>query len=252
MVCLLTQTVFSQLDVRNTLNGRVFSDSISVEGISVFNKSSKRGAVTSPDGYFTLFAKPTDTLVFSSVQIKPTEIIIKDTDFRYKLFLVYLELSVNELEEITIRPKRFTGVLAKDSKGIPVVNVYQEFDSENISKLQFEADALTSSRNPAMLSDGTIPLGVDFVEVFKLIAPDIFKKKNKDREVFNKRQKFNDMVKSSYNDYFFTKILNLKLEDVDRFLLFCEDDPVLKPIVKDKNEFLLTEFLIQKRKTFTE
>jgi|694.fasta_scaffold00529_48 hypothetical protein len=243
-------TVFAQLDARKPLNGRVVSDSVSVEGITIYNKSFKRGAVSSPEGFFTLFAKPKDTLVFSSVQIKPTEIILTENDFKYKLYLIYLEVEVNELDEIIIRPKRYTGNLAKDAKGMPILNVYESFDSENINKMQFEADALSLPKNPAMLSNGTIPQGADFVEIFKLIAPDIFKKKKKESSAIENRKQFKDLVKSTYSAYFFADILKLKPDDIDRFIIFCEDDPKLKPILKESNEFLLTEFLIQKRKTF--
>lgn len=228
------------------------SDSLAIDGITVFNKTFNRGAVSSLEGYFNLFAKSTDTLVFSSVQIKPTEIVLKDGDLKSPLFLVYLHTEINELDELVISPRRFTGNLAKDSKNINTIDITSDFNLDKINKMQFEHDELSLPKNPAMLSDGTIPMGADFVEIFKLIAPDIFKKKEKDISNLEKRQKFKAFVLSSYTDFFYTDVLKLKLEDVGRFISFCEDDSRVKPIVKDKNEFLLTEFLIEKRKTFEE
>ena len=101
-----------------------------------------------------------------------------------------------------------------------------------------------------MLNNGINTLEPDFVDFLKIIAPDIFKKKAKKTSAIQYRKQFKDLVKSTYNDYFFSDILKLKPDDIDRFIIFCEDDPKLKPILKESNEFLLTEFLIQKRKTF--
>jgi hypothetical protein len=60
-------------------------------------------------------------------------------------------------------------------------------------------------------------------------------------------------AKSTYIKCIKTKLpTKLKLENIDRFLIYCEEDPKLISILKDKNEFLLTELLIEKRKGFSE
>lgn len=252
LIIISSQLVFSQLESRKTLRGKIIADSINVDGITVYNKSFQRGVITSSEGYFNIFAKTKDTLVISSVQIKPVEIILNESDLKTALLFIYLDIEINELDEVIIKPKRFTGNLFKDSNTINTVSVDLGLDTDKISKQLFEKDANSSAENSAVYSDQTIPLGANFIEIFKLIAPDIFKKKEKKLTSIEKNQKLTEFVKSSYTEYFYKNILNIKTENLDRFLMYCEDDPKLYPILKDKNEFLLTEFLIEKRKTFVE
>lgn len=249
---LLSQVNFAQLESRKTLRGKIIADSLNVNGMTVYNKTTNRGVVTSVDGYFNIFAKTKDTLVVSSVQVKPVQFILNESDLKTSLLFIYLEAEINELDELVIKPKRFTGNLFKDSKTINTVSTDLKLNSEAISKMLFEKDALSSAENKATYSDGTIPLGANFVEIFKLIAPDIFKKKEKKPTPIERYEKLNAFVKSRYTEYFYTEILKLKLENIDRFLIYCEEDPKLISILKDKNEFLLTELLIEKRKGFSE
>ena len=52
LLIIFSQTVFSQGMERKVLRGRIVADSIEVEKLTVFNISSKIGAITDVDGQF--------------------------------------------------------------------------------------------------------------------------------------------------------------------------------------------------------
>ena len=49
--------------------GKIIADSVAVEGINVLNSTNQKGTVSDRDGFFSLFAKEGDILVFSAVNL---------------------------------------------------------------------------------------------------------------------------------------------------------------------------------------
>ncbi|RZJ30230.1 MAG: hypothetical protein EOO48_05495 [Flavobacterium sp.] len=94
--------VWSQEDTRKELKGKVTSSISGLEGIYVVNTSTEAYTSTTAGGYFTIMAKPGDSLMFSSVQIKGKQVELTADDFTAELFFVKLEPLVHELDEVII------------------------------------------------------------------------------------------------------------------------------------------------------
>ena len=115
--------VFSQFVPRQILRGKIVSDSIAVERVTVYNSSSNVSAVTDDFGKFTIYARAKDTLVFSSVALDSKRLILEETDFTFEVLKIKLEVSINVLDEVIISPIKLTGNLASDSKKIKTIDV---------------------------------------------------------------------------------------------------------------------------------
>ena len=67
IIVLLTQIGFSQHIERKVLKGRIVADSIEVKNMTVFNITSNIGAVTNPDGKFSIKARAMDTVYIQGI-----------------------------------------------------------------------------------------------------------------------------------------------------------------------------------------
>ncbi len=83
------------------ISGLVRADG-SVEGIHVINKTSYRYTTTNDQGEFTIEAKPSDSLYFSSIQYTPKFVVVTSTMIQQRYVNVILEDNITALDEVTI------------------------------------------------------------------------------------------------------------------------------------------------------
>lgn len=93
---------FAQEEERKPLKGKIKSQADELEGIYVINKNSEASVTTQPGGYFTIMAKPKDTLIFSAIQVKDKRVVVEKENIGEDLFFVELEPMVNMLNEVVI------------------------------------------------------------------------------------------------------------------------------------------------------
>lgn len=107
------------------ISGKVESKT-DVENIHVINKTSKVFTITDKLGSFNITGKLQDTIVFSSIQHQPKEIVISKDIMFSKAIFVTLEEQINELDEVLVG-KILSGDLLYDIKntdGKPPINFY--------------------------------------------------------------------------------------------------------------------------------
>lgn len=97
---------FSQKCENVLFSGRV-SDTLRPQNfynLMVINKSSGRGVFGQPDGSFSVYARPDDTIALS-VRDYPiiTVVVTPDTNCQHKE-VYYLEPKIQEIEEVVVRP----------------------------------------------------------------------------------------------------------------------------------------------------
>ena len=90
-----------------------------IEGIHVLNNNSRNSSITDAFGNFSIRAKATDTIVFSSVNYFPKKIEVTETIIESGIMIVTLEKLVNQLDEVFLGT-RLTGDLEMDIKNMKV------------------------------------------------------------------------------------------------------------------------------------
>jgi len=229
---LFCQFCLGQTLVRKPLRGRVINDSVKVESGSVFNINSKTRAFISSQGLFDIMAKPNDTLLFLSFGLKSKKIVLTDRDFTVLLLTVKLNTHITPLEEVVV-----TKTVIKPNLG----NIQRIIDTEYFEDKQSSLD------NPLMPSK--IKYGMDIDRIGKMIWKSFFKENpNKEKDV--DYGDFSDIVPKRIHPFFFTNTLKLKEDEIGLFLIYCENDPKSKALLKPESEFELIEFLINKNEEF--
>jgi hypothetical protein len=228
---LFHSVIFGQSD----LHGVVRSNGNGVANVEVVNVTKKITKKTNEKGVFSIAATTGDEIVFVLKDYYEKKIKVSRENLNSNVAFE-LEKKVIELQELEIE---------KNQK----INVDMSYESLKKAKLENEQ----SKAKVIGVYTGEIEYGIDFVEignkVIKFLDRQLAPKLEK--EVQGKGESFKNYVKREFsNDFFITK-LNLKENEIDPFIAFCENDLKAKHVT-DKNGVLdVLEFLIEKRKQFS-
>ena len=250
LLLLLPVVTIAQKLPRQILHGKVIADSLKVENLSVLNINSNIGAVTDKSGEFTIYARPTDTLFFSSITFRSMSLVLKEVDFFQKPLIIRLDVNVTMLDEVVINPNTFTGQLASDSKNIKTSLVTSGIDSYKM--IETDVPRVSTNQNAALTSNvtGSALTGVNFTSIYNMIFK---KRKKKDAgEVYgiNGGKTFVENAKEKFTHHFFTQVLKIPHEEIGAFLVFCDGGKDTVWMLDPKNEFFLTDYLVTKSKEY--
>jgi hypothetical protein len=235
LLFLFYQICAGQILTRISLRGQVVNDSIKIDNGIVFNINAKTGSVISPKGYFTILAKVSDTLVFSSLAFKTKKIVLSSNEFSSPFLSVKLEIFAKQLVEVVVYAKKAIHPIEGNSQSI-------------VDKKYFD-DEKSSPKNRAMPPNSTIENGMDFVRMYKDILK-ILKINNPERTDFITPVSFTEVAMKSISYTFFTNTLNIKEDEIGLFLIYCENDSKSKAFLKPESLIDLIDFLVTKNKEF--
>lgn len=231
-LCLFCQFCFGQILTRKPLHGMVVNDSVNVESGYVLNVNSNTRTFIKSQGFFDIMAKTKDTLLISSLGLKSKKIVLTEKDFAVSLLVLKLNTFINPLKEVVV-----TKTVIKPNLG----NIQRIIDTEYFDDKQSSPD------NPLMPSK--IKYGMDIDRIGKMIWKSFFKE-NSDKEKAVDYGDFTEIVPKRIHQFFFTNTLKLKEDEIGLFLIYCENDPKSKALLKPEAEFELIEFLINKNEEF--
>ncbi len=92
-------------------------EEVSIEGLHIFNKSTKLGTVSSNKGFFSIQVRVNDSLYITGLQIIPIYIRVYKKHIN-TLSKINITNNINELSEVFINNK-LSGFLNTDSKNVP-------------------------------------------------------------------------------------------------------------------------------------
>ncbi|MEO8234358.1 MAG: hypothetical protein ABI549_02995 [Flavobacterium sp.] len=223
---LLFQSSFSQV----LLRGKVISDASSLDGIHVINLTNKKMTMTEKGGFFSILAKATDTLMFSGMQVKGMQFLLKQSDFTENLFFMRLKQQVRMLDEVYI--KNYSEINAVSLGIIPKgTKTYTPAQRRLRTAEQFKWYSPLLIPAGGMSVDGLINQISGRTAMLK-----------KELEVENK-ERLQVKIDNLYDEAFFTETLKIPSEYVKGFQIYVIDDPRLIASIKSKNK-TMTAFLL--------
>lgn len=225
---------FSYSQTHKLLRGKVMSEKFLLQNVEVVNKNNQTSTRTNEKGEFILSASVNDSILFY------------DKDYHLKGIKLTLEdiETNNIIIPITRKPEELKEII------IHQVSVDWKYDK---SWEQLKRDEVAVYRkantlkNPGV-KDGTIENGMDFVKIGKMLFGSGSKNK-KDKEI--NPDAFKEVAKTSFDEKFFTETLQLKKQQIEPFLTFCNFDPESKTTLSENsNDLILMDFLYTKSLEF--
>jgi hypothetical protein len=227
---LLSGICFSQTKL---IHGKVSYQDSYQKNIDVINYTTKKITKTNTLGEFNIEAKVNDILVFMSENFSDQKYYIKQDDFEKGYLTVRLVEKPVPLDEVEIRQVKAIKLESTTYNGIKMAELEKQ-QSNPVNK-----DIYT----------GEIPMGMDFVQIGKMVGKLFKSKDQKDRKVVE-TMTFTDYAKANFNQSFFSKTLKLKPSQTTRFLEYCEADPQSKTVIGKNDELAMLEFLLVKKGEF--
>jgi len=174
-------------------------------------------------------------LFFSSVQYQIRSVVINKEILQKSRLVIDVNEKVTVLDEVVVGPENTEKFL--DLKEEEFKRTYYNFDKS--SKIENQ-----------ILKAGTFNNGLNFINLYKMIAKSTSKSGEIDSQLSNANYKPSDLIREVYDDAFFVLNLGLKKQNISEFLLFCDDKFPSKFLFKKSNEFQLLDFLIKQSDKF--
>ncbi|WP_340202962.1 hypothetical protein [Ascidiimonas sp. W6] len=220
------------------------ADSTDLSSIHVLNKTLGRFTITDENGAFSIRVRLKDTLVFSSVQFQREEFQITPTVFKSGFIEVTLEVKVNELDEITLRPHNLTGDLSKDLNQVDqdkiITGVRLGLPNQYVkSKTQSERRIYE-----ATTGGGIIPLN----PILNAISG---RTKRLKQQLKLERQTAKSLtVMNAYDRRVYSETFNIPDEYIEGFIIYCAQDANFESIRQTSDLLVMLEYLEKKSKEY--
>lgn len=219
-----------------------------LQGMTVFNETSKRGTITDNQGEFTISAAENDSLSFSALQFQEFTVVIDKGVIDTGELNVYIREAVTELPEVIVLPHDLSGNVNVDVARIRVseadLPTYSAADLERMG-VRVEPDSLTGpGRNEALAAGNTRLIhGLNFVNIFKFLAG------VEDDDELTERE-IDEQVREMYDNEFFQENLNIKRENINDFIFYARENGLTGQMMQEGNELDLIQFLIRKSEEY--
>lgn len=106
---------------KSLLKGKILTQDGEISSINIINLTSEFGTTNKADGRFEIEVSLNDTLLFSSVQYEPIEIVVTEEVSKRAFLTVLLVEKIDELGEVNICNISLSGNLATDIGNIPTL-----------------------------------------------------------------------------------------------------------------------------------
>ena len=242
---------------RTTINGKIIVQSQDKEGVTVYNTSSNRGALTDKDGYFKIDVAVNDIVEFGALQFQDFTVVITEKIINSRRLTVILVEEVNKLDEVVLLPFDLTGNFNTDLENVRTYNVSLDdvyFGLDHIEDFEFSADYKTKAENVAF--DEYNPRVENMLNIVNIagfllkqvVGVDMGKSKS-EKEKQLKKTPFKKAL-DAYSINYIHSNFNIPLNRVEEFIDYVEEKGVDKSLFEENKELQLLERISQLSKSF--
>ena len=229
-------SVFSQTKPNfKTLKGEIVNDSVSISGIHIINMTSGSKTITDINGVFEIGVKKQDTIIISSVQIKPRVIVMENEMLNQTYVKIYVDQFINELSNVVVRSNSLSGNILNDMANSNV-KVPINFDDVGIPGFKGIREEKIEKIVPFI---GLPIMSINIEALYKNLSG--YYKRLKKRRVWDKQNITTVDVIEFYGVSFFTRSYNLTQDEVYEFVLGAIENSSIQNDFKLSNHGLVLE-----------
>lgn len=241
---------------RPLLSGTIISLNNEVEGVHVLNLTSGRGTITDSQGDFSINVVLSDTLLFSSVQLKPKYLVVTKDILYSDSLRINLEELVNELDEVVVKPYNLTRILDKDISGL---ELQQDINASSLGLPNADVRVLSQNERKLFEADNGkfinlyghyfgLGISINLHKILNRASGRTKKLRNlvKKGEQATKFEKFRYL----FNDSLRLKELKIPFSKKEQFFVYCQTDSNFVELVEVNDYLGILEFLKKKSKIF--
>ncbi len=256
----LTVPVLRAQDIERTqVSGKIHvPPGEDAEGISVYNISSQKGAITDAEGSFEIAVAQNDRLRITALQYQAFTVVVDRAIVELGKMNIFLNPSVTQLDEVVVRPYDLTGNVRADVRKIPVYEVTKNWDLsyKNLEYgYTFEPDAQSAIQGNAAeeaLHGNSLKHGANILAILGGVGQLLFPEGKKLTLVEKKKQQvlISNNIQQRFSREFIHDNFDISEENAVDFLFFAQENGLDEKLLKPENEMELMQFLHKKSKEY--
>ena len=254
IACFINMLVHAQDFKRLVVDGKIIVESNDVSGITVFNTSSNKGAVSDDNGEFKLAVRLNDIITVSALQFQNIEFKVNQsimTSLKMKIFLIE---EINRLPEIVLLPNRLTGKLVADmdktKRFTPKLDAFY-YGIKKPDVVRFGADNKTQVQNTAIATQHiTMVNGLNIKNVVDQLLLPLFRSKADGKKEKGIPEVPVDAIKYYFGSEFLKHNFNIPEHRVEEFIRYVEKDGFDYTLLNYGNEMQFLELLHSESEAF--
>jgi hypothetical protein len=239
---------------REDIVGKIIVEGSDIEGITIYNTSSKQGAVTDAEGKFILSVALNDLLEIRALEYQSIDVSVNKAILESKKMRVYLIEKMNILDEVVVPNKELSGNLVTDVNRLKTFNPkldafyfgvsYDEIYSLN-DDTQSQIKHLDRNEQGKSMVNGLNVVNI----VDQLLIP-LFRSEVKNKKAAGVPEVPAENIKYYLGSDYLVENFNIPEHRVEEFIRYVEDDTFDFDLLNYGNEIELLELLSRKSKIF--
>jgi len=232
------------------ISGKIISSQNTVSNMHIINLTTKHGTISNDNGEFEINVIKNDTLLISSIQYEKMKLIVTENHITSKKIEIYLKPFVTNLDEVFLHG--LTGSLNSDMNSTPNDTLPKHnfvFKLSDLDKiLQTDTHGFLKAPNAQDITDPIKMNGAGAsatIPDFYLIRVRKLKKELKNKKAFPNK------IKKELGVDYFTKKLHIPIEEIDRFLAYCEFKNIIEEYYNN-NLLEVIKILQEESKTYND
>ncbi len=218
--------LFSQDFKRIEVDGKIIVESNDVYGITIYNVSSNKVAVTNEKGEFKIDVRLNDKIEVSALQFENLKFEVNEAIIASRQMKIFLIEEINKLDEIILSPNNLTGNLQTDigmtSKFTPKLDALY-FGIKNKEAFDFKPDSQTQVDNIATPTQHiTMINGLNIVNVVDQLLLPLFRSKTPEKEEKGIPEVPLESVKYYFSSTFLTDNFGIPEHRVEEFIHYVQ------------------------------
>lgn len=253
MIC-TSFILVSQNIEREDIVGKIIVEGSDIEGITIYNSSSKKGTLTDEKGQFILAVALNDLLEIRALEYQSIDVRVNQAILDSKKMSVYLIEKMNILDEVIVPNKELSGNLVTDAKRLETFNLkldafyfgvsYDQIYSLNDDN-QSQINHIDKNEQGKSMVNGLNVVNI----VDQLLIP-LFRSEVKNKKAAGVPEVPAENIKYYLGSDFLVENFNIPEHRVEEFIRYVEDDTFDFDLLNYGREVELLELLSKKSKIF--
>ncbi|MBT8317279.1 MAG: hypothetical protein HKP59_06615 [Lutibacter sp.] len=244
----------SQEIKRENINAKIIVEGSNMDGITIYNSSTKVGVITNNKGEFTIAVAPEDLLEVRALGYQQFDFVVNDAILESRNMNIILIEEINKLDEVVITNKRLTGNIRTDIKNITTFSPKQDamyFGIKNRNSLDLNDANIDPNKRIGLESQPKRMInGLNIVNVVDQLLLPLFRFEVKDKKAAGIPEVPVESIKYYLASNFLIDNFNIPEHRVEEFIRYVEDDVFDVDLLNYGHELELLELLNKKSKMF--
>lgn len=239
---------------RIQVSGKIIVEGNDISGITIYNTSSNKGAISDDKGEFTLHVALNDIIEISALQYQNLKFKVNKDIIKSKKMKLFLIEEINKLDEVIVFTKGLTGDLYTDMEASnpfkPKLDALY-FGVKHSAEYDFEKDYRSEIKNTAVNSERqTMVNGLNIVNVVDQLLLPLFRSNVKDKKKAGVPDVPIESIKYYFGSEFLVDNFNIPEHRVEEFIQYVQSDDFDFSLLNYGKEMEFLEILNKKSGAF--